>query len=929
MAPRPAISYSAETMSETPYPTRQFLDPARPLLPELAERLLPPRIQGPHNLGAVLLVAPTRQAGRRLREFLAREVRRRGGTAMLSMRVVTPNHFLFPDADTPTAAPFDLYHAWTEVLLGTPLDTLPALMPGRSGHLTRSAAVEFARRIQHIRDALVDGDLDLQAVISLHPDDDERRRWVELARLETGYRDALSRLKLADPCDAKRARAQTYTPPDGVEKIILAAVPDPSPLVLRCWERLAHRIPLESWIHASPGEADLFDPWGRPLPVWGERHIGPETDPEGWIERLADPPALSRRAAGLLADGPNRPDLALGLLDNGLSPRLQSDMQELGRILYDPSPVRIGSQPPVRLLTQLSEARTRDDSASLRILWRNPDLLRALTPRPTHLLRLWDEYASKHLPGNARSIDETLQEPELRTAWNQLKSWIAASGAAERLAVLEAVYGQVKLDPAKPGERFALRVADAVSDLLQDAARREDAGRAPDPDLVLQLLRETAVDPLRVEGDATAEGWLELAYHPASSLLLVGLQEGQVPGTRVADPFLPDSLRATLHLRSDRDWLARDAYLFHTLVRSRSPGAVRILCIKRDSAGGPLHPSRLLFQCSDAQLLARAGRLFSEPPPPEPTPHAAPGLLLDLNRPAPAPLQRLSVTALRGYLQCPTRFYLRHVLKMQRVTDEVREPDAAAFGILLHAVLQHGLPREPAPLQHIQSALSNELERQIHARYGTRYNMAVEILVQNAHRRLRAAAELHLGLLEEGWRILETEKACEREINGLKLCGHIDRIDVHPQKGLRIIDYKTSDQPTDPEKAHLGPRKSPAEALWTVNTKGRAREWVDLQLPAYRWLAETQAWHSADLPLEVAYFQLPKAVSETCIVTWPEERQQAKSARDALSHIVSCIQRGVWGPPSDSVRFDDVESLFVHGAGGFIFPPPPSPATPS
>jgi len=898
-------------------PSRVFLDPTRPLLPELADRLLPERIQGPLDLGAVMLVAPTRQAGRRLREFLAREVRARGGTAVLSMRVVTPNHFLFPEDGEQMAHPFDVLQVWADVLSGTDPETLPALMPGRTEKLSFSAGLEFGRRVQQVRDALVDGDLDLRAVAEIHPEEDERPRWRELARLESAYRHALAGLDLADPCDAKRARSKDYTPPDGVERIVLAAVPDPSPLVLTCWERLLRRIPIEVWVHAEPSEADLFDPWGRPLPVWGERHIGPDTDPEGWIEQLADPPALSRRVAELLADGPERPDLAFGMLDPLLSSRLHDDLQSVDRKLYDPAPVRLGSRPPARLLMQLSDARTRDDGISLRTLWRNPDLLRALTDRPEHLLRLWDDYAAEHVPGSAASIDETLHHPELRSAWDRLKSWIAARSAAERLAVLEEVYGKVKLNPSEPEGRFALRVADAVSEVLQDAARREDAGRPPDPELVLQLLRDSSVDPLRVEGDVTAEGWLELAYHPAPALLLIGLQEGHVPGTRVADPFLPDGLRAALNLRSDRDWLARDAYLFHTLNRCRAPGAVRILCMKRDSAGGPLHPSRLLFQCADPQLLARAERLFSDPPPPQATPHAAPGLRLDLNRPSARPLNSLSVTALRGYLQCPTRFYLRQILGMRHATDDVREPDSAAFGSLIHAVLQHGLPAEPAPPEQIRERLEADLDQRVQQLYGSRYNMAVEVLVRSARRRLHAAAELHAHLLEEGWRILATERDCEREINGLTLRGKIDRIDIHPEKGLRILDYKTSDQPTDPEKAHLGTRKSEAEALWTVNAKGRERQWTDLQLPMYRWLAETQDWCDPSLPLEVAYFQLPKAVNDTQIVIWPEERDQADSARAALAHIVHCIQQGIWGPPSEDVRFDEFEKLFVYGEAGF------------
>lgn len=895
----------------------EFLDPHCPLLPLVAERLLPGRVEGPVDLGRVMVVAPTRQSGRRLREFLAREVRRRGGTAVLSLRVAAPNIFLMPEEGESVAQGFDVMGVWMSVLSGVALETLPGLMPGREGRLGGTAALEFGRRVQQLREALVDGDLDVAGVAARHPEASEQGRWADLAGLEAAYRAGLAARGLVDPCDAKRARARDYAPPAGVERMVLAAVPDPSPLVQRCWERLAERMPVEVWVHAAAEEAELFDGWGRPLPVWGERAVGPAADPEGWIERLADPGAMARRVAELLGAGPQRPDLALGVLDAGLIPRLADALARVERTLYDPSPVRVDGEPPGRLLLDLAEAQSRGDSASLRTLWRNPDVLRALTEEPAGLLRRWDAYAAEQVPGSAASVDETLTDPVLRAAWERLKGWIGARTAGERLAVLEAVYGAVRLNPERAEERFLMRVADAVSGVLQEAAGREEAGEGPEAEVVMQVLRETAVDPLRVEGDVTAEGWLELSYHPAPALLLAGMQEGQVPGTRVADAFLPDGLRGALGLRSDRDWLARDAYLFHNLVRSREAGAVRVLCMKRDGAGGPVHPSRLLFQCGDAQMLARAGLLFSEPPAPEPTPHAAPGLRLDPWRGRGEAPTRVAVTGLRSYLQCPFRFYLRHVLKMRRVTDAVREPDAAAFGSLLHAVLQTGLTAEPAALEAVEARLGAELDRRVRGLYGTRYGMAVEVLVQNAHRRLRAAARLHHGLLEEGWRILLTEQEVEREMGGVTVVGKIDRVDVHPEKGLRILDYKTGDRPSDPEAAHLGTRRSGVEALWTVNAKGKAREWVDLQLPVYRWLAEGQPWAEPGVPLEVGYFQLPKAVNDTQIVGWPGERDQAASARAALEHVLGCIRAGIWWPPNEAVRHDDFEGLFVHGAAGF------------
>ncbi|MCC5849984.1 MAG: PD-(D/E)XK nuclease family protein [Verrucomicrobia bacterium] len=895
---------------------RIFLDWSRPLLPSITGRLLPERVQGPLDLGDTLIIAPTKQAARRLREHLAKEVRQRGGTAVLSSRVLPPSFFFQPEADTPVAHPFDWMHAWSETLRDLPMESLPALLPGREGSMSGETALEFGRRLQKVREELVEGDLDLAAVVDLHPLESEQTRWREMARLESLYRERLEHMGLEDPCDAKRKRAATFAPPEEVKRIILAGVPDPTPLILTTLARLQSQLPVEAWIHAPESEADHFDEWGRPDASWRTRHVGPESDPPGWIELCSDPSALCERAAQLLAEGPERPDLAFGMLDESLSGGLQNALAAANRKLYDPRPLRVSAQPPARLLALLHETAREGDSVSLRQLWRNPDLLRALPGSPVSLLAKWDRYAADHLPHGPDSVDETLADPELKTAWEVLKSWMYAESAEARLKVLQTVYGKVKLNPELPENRFALRAATEVADVLQEAARRGRDGREPSTEVVLRVLGEKSVDPPRVEGDVTAEGWLELSYHPAATLLLLGFGEGKVPGSRMSDAFLPDGLKMTLGLPADRDWLARDAFLFHSLVQCRATGAVRILCMKRDAQGAPAAPSRLLFQCGDSQLLERAANLFAEPPQGKSAPHAKPGLKLDLNRPQAKEITSISVTALKSYLNCPTRFYLSHVLRMECVDDTGREPDAAAFGSLLHGILDTAFASPASTVSELCQRMDALLDAAIQNRYGRNHGMAVRVMAHSARARLHAAVECQMRLLEEGWTAVATECKCEREINGMKVVGKIDRVDRHPEKGLRIIDYKTSDSPSSPKEAHLGGRKSEYEALWTEDEKGKPKQWTDLQLPLYRWLAETQDWLKPDEPLEVAYFQLPKAVGSTGIVTWAGEAEQAGSARTALAFLVSQIQAGVWGPPSENVKYDDFEALFHYGAEG-------------
>ena len=96
-------------------------------------------------------------------------------------------------------------------------------------------------------------------------------------------------------------------------------------------------------------------------------------------------------------------------------------------------------------------------------------------------------------------------------------------------------------------------------------------------------------------------------------------------------------------------------------------------------------------------------------------------------------------------------------------------------------------------------------------------------------------------LAAEGWRTIATELKLTRSLAGMEISGRIDRIDFHPEYGLRLIDYKTSDKATDPAKVHWrSAREDNDEAIrFILPGKKKEMEWADLQLPLYRWLLES------------------------------------------------------------------------------------------
>ena len=150
--------------------------------------------------------------------------------------------------------------------------------------------------------------------------------------------------------------------------------------------------------------------------------------------------------------------------------------------------------------------------------------------------------------------------------------------------------------------------------------------------------------------------------------------------------------------------------------------------------------------------------------------------------------------------------------------------------------------------------------------------------------------------------------------------GKIDRIDRHAETGaVRVLDYKTSDQPAAPRDTHLhAPRRDEKPPAWaTVGCDGRPRVWTDLQLPVY-----LQAL-AAEFPGGVAcgYFNLPKATGGTGLAQWADYTPELHaSALRCAEGVCAAIQAGEFWPPNEHVpaEQDDFAALFHHGAAASV-----------
>ena len=247
----------------------------------------------------------------------------------------------------------------------------------------------------------------------------------------------------------------------------------------------------------------------------------------------------------------------------------------------------------------------------------------------------------------------------------------------------------------------------------------------------------------------------------------------------------------------------------------------------------------------------------------------------------------MRVTEFHDYLACPYRYYLRHRLGLASQCDSAVELDDAAFGRLAHAVLKEfgqNPIRRSTDAEKIGAWLGDALNRLGAERYGKTPLPAVHVQIEQLRLRLAAFARWQADWTRKGWRIEHVEVSPAEEasllVDGqpMLLRGQIDRIDVH-RSGKRVLfDYKTSDAPKPPDRAHR-----------------REGRWVDLQLPLYRHLL---AGLGIEGQVDLGYIVLPKDTSRVghLLAEWTDA--ELREADAVAADVVRKVRAEVFWPPT-------------------------------
>ncbi len=935
---------------------RHFIGWNRPVTERTAEFLLgsaPP--ERTPDLTDTLVIVPTRQANRRFRESLALHASA-GNTGLLAPRVMTPHVFLQNDSSPDIkAGQLQILTAWISVFQKCDIRKFSALFPEARPTRDFDWAAGVSELLIRLRQTLAEGGYQINDVIRLQGINlDEPDRWNELAQLETLYLAELRKSGVSDPDERMIGYARDPSLPEDIQRIVIAAVPDPAPLFIEAMEKISKTREIDILIHAPADISELFDQWGQPVPdLWTDISMDiPE------LERnliVAGTPAdQSRSTLSLMAGETGRfgpADVAIGVPDRRLIPLITDNMAESGIPAHDPAGRLLNKHPLFQLLSHWHDVVRSGDYESIRRFIRHPDILKHLETahgvKPDALLDELDRFHNDHLPSTMVQLAElcgTARERELSLTRTYRHLPAAMSFVMERLKqhersatedslrdFLQVVYQGRFLDTRRSeDEEFiaAARELDSVLSGLSDAGLETHLDSSQVFNLCLRHAGRLKYYPERKNGAIDLEGWLELQWNDAPFMMITGMNDGIVPDGRLSDIFLPDSLRHKLRIRTDTDRLARDAYLMRAIIESRrQSGRVCFIVGRTNREGDPARPSRLLFLCEDSEILRRAKHLFSETGEPGENIPASISFKLDARPPPgidPANLNihRLRVTQFRDYLNCPFRFYLGHILGMEPMESLKKEMDALDFGSGIHHALrmatESGSMNNADDPGKLGGLLGAELNRWSRERFGHRPPLQILMQMEAARRRLMAAAHEQVKLLQEGWRIINSEQDYEMTWSGFTIRGRIDRIDRNEKTGaLRVIDYKTSDRKTPPIEDHLGSPGVNTPDYTLMDNGQRIRRWSNLQLPLYIILLQSNGLDADSI--DTGYFSLPKAVTESGLYLWSGfDEAVITSARKCAEGVMDHIRRRVFWPPADKVDYDDFEHIFYGNPGDFI-----------
>ena len=875
------------------------------------------------DLSRVIIVTPGARAGRRFLELLAEKTDGRNIAPQLATPGDLPERLY--QLKRPLADELTQQFAWVEALRGLKEEEIRSIVgqPPPDGDIQAWLALSELIGKVHRELAADLKDFNHVAALPVIQSARETKRWTALATAQQRYLVILDDLRLWDRQTARLVAIEHREPATDCD-IFLIGLADMNGTLWAMLQQVADRVHV--FIHAPEDLAPRFDEFGvLKAETWEQAPIHLE---EHWL-RFVDQPAdqaaevvefvREQAEAGAAAE-----EIVIGIADESLGSPVRVALDEQGVASRWIGGRTVKETSIARLLSAIADRLESDQTATTCELIRHADVGRWLKSHglPAGWLAMVDDAVIRYAPrrlgtgkGNDRDLAVTREVARLvDRLLKPLEGLARPMGdlAGPVCEVLQEIYRDREFG-ADEADRREAQAIEIIRDALQGQAQIPES-LAPSTTaavairLALQEASRVLLPPNETPDAVEMVGWLELPLDDAPALVVCGMNDGFVPSSLNSDMFLPNGLREDLGLEDNRRRYARDAYALSVLVHSQR--SVRFLSGRHNVLGDPLLPSRLLFATDEKTMAKRIKRAFQ--------PESAAGLASHLPRvsgfrvPRERPgfvVDRLGVTAFRDYIACPYRFYLKHVEKLSSVGDLDGELAASDFGTLIHRALKMWADsdaRDATDPAQIQRVIEDSLESVAADFFDEEPLPAVKLQLEQAKFRLKSFAGWQAAHRREGWEVQHDEVQVTRELSlesgrTLQIRGQIDRIDYHPARNeWLIIDYKTGDAALGPAEVHLA-----------------GGEWVDLQLPLYRWLSAT-----LEIPGEprVAYIALGRnPPADPCEIFKPAEwdADQWAQAYWKMFRVAEDVAAGrFWPPSSIAPAFDEFGCIVQEGVFG-------------
>jgi inactivated superfamily I helicase len=881
------------------------------------------------NLGDFIVALPTARSRRRLLQMLIAE------TDTRSLLFTPPNvttvgrlpEYLYPQ-EKPLASELTRRMAWIEAIKRSDQEQVLTIFPRiRSGEIRDFMAA--ATILQRLHSRLAADILSFRSVereidkLSEFPETD---RWITLASIQSNYYKVLEEVDLWDQ-QAARSVAVRKRQCRTDKQIVLVGVADLNRSLRGMMEQVA--VNVTTLVFCDPKHSDRFDGFGgivtkawtgKPLEIPNEKFVVVENPAD---QGFAVANYLSNLEGDFQAD-----QITVGAPDDAIVPQIERSLNSIGLEPRNLSGIKFEKSAAIRLLVTIREFLKRGDYASYAEMVRHPDMYRWLneaTEKDGSWLAKLDQFQQSRLPGRVElngsnqfppgsDLKGNPLRPHLEEVFAAVQSLLLPVATGIKLLqdwadpwvkIMLTVYETRELNERNLHDRLLLKSCEVINEAFTDQQEmpsqwQVEVSSDEALDLAIQATSLRAISDEPSHGAVEIANWLDLRLDDAEVMVVTSFNDQYVPAVENAGLFLPNSLCRTLKIEDNDRRYARDAYFLGMINAAREK--LLLIAGRKQANGDPMVPSRLLMATDPGNVALRAKAFFSHPGSEDRRFWLADPKHLPQNQqfgiPNPAEfddvsdITRTSVTKFKQYMQCPYRYYLERIAKLQVAEDNAREMDGGTFGTLAHDVLYDfaidDSIKDSADAVAIGEYLNERLNARVDSHFGESRLPAVSVQIEQLRLRLQLFAGLQAQQRQDGWKIVYAEEEVfhELDVDGepFTINGIIDRVDRHEETGqIFVWDYKTSDAGDEPNKTH-----------WN-HSKG----WVDLQLPLYRHLVTELKFQDASFEnVGMGYILLPRDLKKIAFAPayWkPHELAQA----DLKAHeIVRNLRNKVFWPPN-------------------------------